>query len=404
MTKIYPLVEAIDARPWVVKRGEGSIDPVKRIMKVPLGTTSEDIHVRAHEMGHVKITPRVAAHKQCSKYCVSMDALQVCEDLRVHSYLDHCGVKNSGVFTQEEADTMVVRSREDIRSLAAVLVASTYTADLERAVNSIRKVLEPATVEELLSRVSMIVRRLHAGRKIYRPVGLRNCTIPASRLFDAFWPQERDGKGAANIPIKELTGSEMRSGRSVRWGKLIVHTIPQAEMKPLSRFGLKRTFTDEGSNLRAPYRLPIDGRVFVRKHRAQGGTVLIDASSSMRLTREDLHQILQAAPAATVAVYCGRRREGTLTVVGEKGRLATVDRIMEATRLSGNVVDGPALVWLAKQQGPRLWVSDGYVTGVNDNSCIDLAAEAERLCRKAEIYRVPRASAVAGFLRQQRPR
>ena len=79
-------------------------------------------------------------------------------------------------------------------------------------------------------------------------------------------------------------------------------------------------------------------------------------------------------------------------------------QVKDASRFSGNVVDGPALVWLAKQQEPRLWVSDGHVTGCNDNTCIDLAADAERVCRKGNIQRVHKASAVAGFLRLKRPR
>ena len=32
------------------------------------------------------------------------------------------------------------------------------------------------------------------------------------------------------------------------------------------------------------------------------------------------------------------------------------------------MVDGPALRWLARQDRPRIWVSDGVVTGVGDDN------------------------------------
>lgn len=88
--KTFPLVEAVDDRPWVVRNGQGSVDVEKRVMLVPLGGSSADRHVRSHEMAHVKISPKLAVHKQCKKFGVTPDALQVCEDLRVHSYLQHC--------------------------------------------------------------------------------------------------------------------------------------------------------------------------------------------------------------------------------------------------------------------------------------------------------------------------
>jgi hypothetical protein len=155
----------------------------------------------------------------------------------------------------------------------------------------------------------------------------------------------------------------------------------------------------------APYRLPVDGRIFVRKKRIIGGTVLVDGSGSMSLGAEQLEGILAAAPAATIAIYCGRGKKGTLTIVASRGRVISKEGLARARHGSGNVVDGPALRWLAQQSEPRVWVSDGAVTGVNDRPTIDLWAEATLICRNHRITRVEKADAVTRFLKtSRRPR
>jgi hypothetical protein len=51
------------------------------------------------------------------------------------------------------------------------------------------------------------------------------------------------------------------------------------------------------------------------------------------------------------------------------------------------VIDGPALHWLAKQSHPRIWVSDGQVTGVNDRMSGINSLECPALCRQQSIDR-----------------
>jgi hypothetical protein len=102
-----------------------------------------------------------------------------------------------------------------------------------------------------------------------------------------------------------------------------------------------------------------------------------------------------------VATYSGNRTSGTLHIVARKGRVANADGLRLARSSgSGNIVDGPALQWLAQQQAPRLWVSDGYVTGKYDRSSIDLGADAQIICNKAKIRRVEKAQAVADALKR----
>jgi len=130
--------------------------------------------------------------------------------------------------------------------------------------------------------------------------------------------------------------------------------------------------------------------------------VLIDGSGSMNLSQKRLARIVTIAPMSTVAIYCGRSTTGTLTIIRKKGRYADEDGIAQARVGPGNIVDGPALQWLGKQQEPRIWVSDGFVTGKHDRSSIDLAAEALALCHKYGIRRIPKPKAVCDFFRKPR--
>jgi hypothetical protein len=118
----------------------------------------------------------------------------------------------------------------------------------------------------------------------------------------------------------------------------------------------------------------------------------------MNLSREDLEKIVVTAPATTVAIYSGRSTAGTLTIIGTTGRVATTEGLQKAVVGTGNIVDGPALMWLSKQQEPRIWVSDAYVTGEHDRTSVDLSAEVQVLCNKFRIRRVPKPEAVVDFL------
>lgn len=128
--------------------------------------------------------------------------------------------------------------------------------------------------------------------------------------------------------------------------------------------------------------------------------MLIDGSGSMSLTTQDLRRILSTAPAATIAIYSGKGKKGMLTIIGAKGRVVDDVGLREARSAGqGNVVDGPALHWLAFHDSPRIWISDGMVTGERDTACFDLAVEAQAICTAHQIKRVEKADAVVDLLK-----
>jgi hypothetical protein len=114
-----------------------------------------------------------------------------------------------------------------------------------------------------------------------------------------------------------------------------------------------------------------DQAVFVR--RRMGGTVLIDCSGSMGWDWNELRKALHQFPAATIAMYSGFQESdednpvrGKLCVVAEKGRWSDPIIREKTCGSSGNDIDAEALQWLAKQQKPRVWLSDGGVCGGPD--------------------------------------
>jgi hypothetical protein len=107
----------------------------------------------------------------------------------------------------------------------------------------------------------------------------------------------------------------------------------------------------------------------------------------MALEEDALDRLLAATPIGTkVAIYSGRGEQGELRIVAQDGRRAARDALGRYG--AGNIVDLPALEWLSRQPRPRIWLSDGRVTGVGDRVCMDLARRCEETRRRGGIRRV----------------
>lgn len=151
----------------------------------------------------------------------------------------------------------------------------------------------------------------------------------------------------------------------------------------------RRSPSGFGATISYPSRFVFGSTIFLtRERRPQGGTVLIDTSGSMSLDSDDVLDILRRLPAAMIASYSSRDSQGYLRIIARHKRRAA-DRYL-CTPGGGNGCDGPALEWLSRQTGPRIWVSDGWVTGAHSDGMVsDSEAYAViRLCRYSRIRRV----------------
>jgi len=149
----------------------------------------------------------------------------------------------------------------------------------------------------------------------------------------------------------------------------------------------------------------MDGRAWHAKLAGLGGTILLDHSGSMSINEAQLQQLLHRSPLATIAAYSGGDyvdtdgwAAGHLTILAKEGRYAA--KSVWPMFAGGNVVDGPALRWLAKQARPRVWISDGEVTaatlGTNEKDASNaMKLECALLCRMAGIAQY---NGIAGYL------
>lgn len=177
-------------------------------------------------------------------------------------------------------------------------------------------------------------------------------------------------------------------GGSVPSGKMSISEVPLPE--PCGVAPAKRrpryVAASEGILLRYPERYPIDQAVFCRRKRSNpgGGTALIDTSGSMRLTASQVDSIVRESPAGvTVAMYSGSGSRGELRIVARGGMRASKKDLKPHG--SGNIVDAPALEWLATQPAPRVWMSDGGVTGVDDAPSASVRRRCRAACVKGRI-------------------
>jgi hypothetical protein len=98
------------------------------------------------------------------------------------------------------------------------------------------------------------------------------------------------------------------------------------------------------------------------RHKA-GGTVVIDASGSMGATAENLKQLAQQVPTATIAYYSGNDAgKGMLTIYAFKGK-RYAGELPHETLQGGNAVDLQAVQWLFQHGKPWHLVSDLEFTG-----------------------------------------
>jgi hypothetical protein len=177
------------------------------------------------------------------------------------------------------------------------------------------------------------------------------------------------------------------------WGPMAIMNPPLSVRCPPRRGkAAKKVIASYCGAFRFPHRALIpaaDGRAFGLKRRIHGGAILIDCSGSMNLTIDKLTSLVSRAPAATIALYAGSPgdQSGLLVVVAKNGSFAEIEKATAGFG-NGNIVDGPALRWLSRQDAPRIWVSDGRVTGRGDESAINLDRETDSIVATARIRRI----------------
>lgn len=185
--------------------------------------------------------------------------------------------------------------------------------------------------------------------------------------------------------IEKMTYTSSHSGIG-HWGDMEIHTPPMT-VNLQGRLKNSRDYraSDYGYNPKYINRYCVDKKIFKQKQNVKGGTILIDASGSMRFNGEDILEIMKLLPAVNIAMYNGFSNSGDLRVIAKNG-MRVDETYLDTHSGGGNVVDGPALQWLATMPARRIWVSDMYVFGAGQHSsAFNLLKECYDLCTKHRI-------------------
>lgn len=381
--------------PWeIVGSRAPRVEIDEHRMFVPLAGSAVAAGQRAHELAHARWSWRRPARGKARRG-IHDDTFQAVEDARIHLRLKTAGVDLSAGIVAG-ADLAAFRSLfaatpSPLRTAALVLVAAYGTGSFPMILRRCRATALRALHEKHVERAAALEAAMRVAEEAGRRLSVSSPTT-LDTLRVARWLEQQ----FADLDVTEpspmgclLHGLEGQAREdTVPWGVLQLDEPPRAIRIAIHGAQGRRRSIDTGTVPRHWHRWVVDGAVFVTSApRSTGGTVLVDASGSMSLTRSDLARLITGAPTTTIAVYSGLDRSGVLRVLVRDGFRAG-DHLMGPPAGPGNVIDKPALEWLARQRGPRVWISDGAVTGIGDHGGEGNARECADMCRRANIRRV----------------
>jgi hypothetical protein len=414
--------EIIDSRGLPGMPTIGMTDKVQRILWVPFSEPGRV--VSQHELAHVMFSPEFVELK---KLRTPLMAVRAVEDARVNLGLRYMGVP---LEYDESTCAEVLRVAEHeleaghVASLTLLSVASFGTNLDARILELIAQHPSPSlpVVSELAAQARARLERARQRRGEVVATfwqGVRITRWLVRQLLERGYvvPQGRDGTlvaccggiGTAEGRCdQDVWFPRGRLADGVLPGRLRIVTPPLLHRResPAGGERRRRVAADVGTEVRYFDRFVYDRRVFacrVPTEFSHGGTVLIDASGSMGLRAADLERIILGIPeASVVAIYAGSGDTGELRIVVRNGYRAAARDL--GLRRGGNVVDLPALRWLARQPPPRLWISDGEVTGCGDVPTAAIKSRCRQICKEAQIEQVRDPARAAEVLARARSR
>lgn len=420
----------------------------ERIMMVPGGDETVAFALRMRELAHAAHSPVSDIRKLCERNGVTVESLIAAEQARLNKGLvnddnipyEYRRIYARGVVTDQMSTALrmqltemaKVHPEEALMFAIRMYAAHYYTADNERVARAIAEVWPHPergsspwtggpTAKEVRSEylmdpmIQMMLQEVGAVvASVYRKAGPPESpayprfarAVDLARKLDEFMakapkpakefdPKALDTEGDALKRFKERSSREANV-----WGEMTIVRPELVEEYEIKKRVRVRRQLDFGSSVNMIDRLLVDERIFAEQRFRSAGTVLIDCSGSMGLGPEDVRKLVLSCPSVTVAGYSGSGRVGELVILAEKGKIIDKDDFNRFH--GGNIVDGPALQWLASMPGPRIWVSDGGVTGIGDHMTPNLVVEALNLQLANHITRLRDFERTAATLQELR--
>jgi hypothetical protein len=424
MRRINPSPELIKPGHWTKKNSENAAVNLKgKKFYAPLDASIRSAAIRVHEYGHIKMSipyEELPITKAELKNPIMIDTLNAFEDHRVNYLLEKefgLDIKPAG---ELKAQMDFIKSLGMVSPLhAGNLYASSRRYDMDPGVE---KALL-ASVKGKQDKIDRIIKDLSETPTIDQLVTAARCMTALYLEPEEEEKKKGDGDGkddgkkepdTSTPPSRadrEREYQEKKQGRdttlldtakreAIRYneaeflpGKMeIVHPkkMKYAGNYRGVRIQPRKKPSQYGATFRYPHRVVSDKAVFSSPKRDLLGTILVDKSGSMHISNEDILKVMQCSSGATIAVYAGMGDKGTLVIAAQNHRV-----IKDLNSLyigGGNVVDQPALEWLAKQPRPRWWICDGGVTGIDDIFGAEISDACRAIKKKAGIIQVQRVS------------
>jgi len=378
--KIWPMPEILkpDGKSFTIKesprRDIVCTELNKREMFVPTGNNDADRMSRLHEMGHVAFTPEELMQDGIDEG-ISSEYLNVAEDLRINKLLKGKFDLVQGIPTQlinHAVEGAILN--DDFKSATLMFIACGYLPEQYKIAKALKDTgwdNKIFTIERNCEDLMQCENWSSSG------------TIEAAKYLQSLF---EDVGNVQNIDEYDLQYNNNNwETPDIDWGEMHIITPPLHHSLMQRRQVRRITPKEHGTGMMFPTRLDHDDKIFGNTKRVVGGTVLIDVSSSMGLDEDDIRKMVKAAPGLTSAIYSGRNHEGDLVIVAKKGKMTE----LKTEYINGNnVIDGPALRWLATMPEPRIWICDGYVTGIDDLTSLKLKQEVKQIVKDHDITRV----------------
>ena len=466
-----PLPEALGRKDTTRQSGEWSVNecaPIrglpqtnisKRTMSVPMGDDNLSEVVRIHELVHAKVSPTDLS-PYLERGLASDEALRSVEEMRVNHLASQLGYDMKHLLDGSE-DSFGERAVDtnDWRGAVMFALATAGTGGHKKFLNGVRRknkvwgaVLADISKRAMKEMTKVGKRRLSSTE----PIGngmiegfshTERIAEWADRMATTAPPEpkpeptkgESEGEGGDTDTTDDADAGEDKASKPKRgrpkssevdttdavgesrktkllpssppsWMKLKVEKLPLPIVLN-GAFGKKRLASQTGKVPRRIHRLISDPnkRVFDRTVKGTGGIVIVDASGSMSMSRDELREVVLSAPGCTVMTYSvmgdwriGEDGEAVATnawVLADKGRICDE---MPFSRGQANGVDLPALEWAVsnrpRSSTPIVWVCDGQVTGMGDNGHDSLTLQVVNFCSRHNIVVVPDTATACKYL------
>ena len=444
------MMKGWEAIPTPLHRGASYTDFSTHEIAVPEGESPQAQAVRLHELIHARISPSSVPAALMTQLGISPSSVRIAEEVRVNWVAGQARRRNDGVADIAEmcdgserglADEAV--KNKDWRSGLALLL-STYNTTAYKTVkrrlrlnpewkdatdviqNHLRDKLwgnngthHRRTLERRISTVPLGYRwhdtKTKGTHDTFMPDGFIENTMPLAMTIDQ-WLAE-----PPTNPKKTKKGDQQNPERhrpdiipmSSEWAELRFGMTSLTESAS-SFIGRRKRPSMTGKFPVRPDRLLTDPerRIFRETVRGEGGIVVFDCSGSMGVTIDEVKAILKHYAGATIMAYTYRGDDANAWVLARNGRMIGEGEFRDLDLGHGNGVDSPALRWAIRQRKtPKdfiVWVSDGHVTGIGDQSSTGLVRECALLSQKYNIIGVQDSSEairlVADMKRGVRPR